>query len=332
MKRRVLSWGRVGSGAVVSLVLTLPLASAATETGENSQAGLLFNTASRLYRQENWRDAAAAFGKFLDRFSKHKDAQEARFARGYCFNRLGDHVAAVRDLRLARRGRDARWAADANFYLGRSLETLAESPKAGAAARVRFLLSASTHYREAAELHVAALEKVPATDAAQRRKLLELYVSALGSGGAALYHAGEFGRAVAALDPLLQDVQRLEKAASFSRGLYFLALAHYAEARRREEKGVAPDFHAAVRCLAYVTSSRFERDPLWPEAAYLLARDFHDHLRILHPPRQQIRGQISEPIDVDDTAVNRVCLAYRVQQVQVRQRVHGHASVAGSNA
>jgi len=55
---------------------------------KNRQASILFNTASRLYRQKNWRDAAATFGDFIKRYPKHEDAMESHFARGYCFNRL----------------------------------------------------------------------------------------------------------------------------------------------------------------------------------------------------------------------------------------------------
>ena len=63
-------------------------------TQKNRQAAILFNTASRLYRQKNWQDAAATFGDFIKRYPKHEDALESHFARGYCFNRLKQHGKA----------------------------------------------------------------------------------------------------------------------------------------------------------------------------------------------------------------------------------------------
>src|SRR5262245_44479060 len=63
-------------------------AAAPAEAGDR-QARLLFNTASRLYRQKSWEEAARAFGDFLDRFPRHADAAEARFARGFSLYRLG---------------------------------------------------------------------------------------------------------------------------------------------------------------------------------------------------------------------------------------------------
>src|SRR5687767_2723566 len=82
------------------LILTAGAAGAqGQETGatapEDREAALLFNTASRLYRQKTWRDAAAAFGDFLKRFPRHPDAGEAHFARGFCLNRLSQHAPAV---------------------------------------------------------------------------------------------------------------------------------------------------------------------------------------------------------------------------------------------
>ena len=94
---------------------------------KNRQASILFNTASRLYRQKNWQDAAATFGDFIKRYPKHEDAMESHFARGYCFNRLKQHEKAVADLKVAGAQQAARWAGDANFYLGRSFEALAEA-------------------------------------------------------------------------------------------------------------------------------------------------------------------------------------------------------------
>src|SRR5688572_16701960 len=68
--------------------------------GEEREAALVFNTASRFYRQKNWRDVANSFGEFLKAFPRHADAPEARFAAGYCLNQVGDHAAAVEILRL----------------------------------------------------------------------------------------------------------------------------------------------------------------------------------------------------------------------------------------
>src|SRR2546422_6142852 len=96
-------------------------APAADAGDEEREAALLFNTASRFYRQKNWRDAASTFGEFLKKFSRHRDAAEARFAAGYSLNRAGDHAAAVEVFRLAVKDEDSPWSADASFYLGRSL-------------------------------------------------------------------------------------------------------------------------------------------------------------------------------------------------------------------
>ena len=100
-------------------------------TQKSRQAAILFNTASRLYRQKNWQDAAATFGDFIKRYPRHEDALESHFARGYCYNRLKQHEKAVADLKIAGAQKGSRWSGDANFYLGRSLEALAEaSPQA----------------------------------------------------------------------------------------------------------------------------------------------------------------------------------------------------------
>ena len=93
-------------------------------TQKSRQAAILFNTASRLYRQKNWQDAAATFGDFIKRYPKHEDALESHFARGYCFNRLKQHAMAVADLKIAGAQKGSRWSGAANFYLGRSLEAL----------------------------------------------------------------------------------------------------------------------------------------------------------------------------------------------------------------
>ena len=70
-------------------------------TQKSRQAAILFNTASRLYRQKNWQDAAATFGDFIKRYPRHEDALESHFARGYCYNRLKQHEKAVADLKIA---------------------------------------------------------------------------------------------------------------------------------------------------------------------------------------------------------------------------------------
>jgi hypothetical protein len=44
---------------------------------------------------------------------------EARFAAGYCLNKVGKHAAAVELLRLSIRDEGTAWSADAHFYLGR---------------------------------------------------------------------------------------------------------------------------------------------------------------------------------------------------------------------
>src|SRR5262245_51111471 len=135
---------------------------------EDREAALLFNTASRLYRQKTWRDAAAAFGDFLKRFPSHPDAGEAHFARGFCLHRLSQHAAAVEEFlaaeaQLARPGAARQaggsWAAEAYFYHGRSLEALAGERPAGSPQRREDLRRAADCYAQTARAARASLTK-----------------------------------------------------------------------------------------------------------------------------------------------------------------------------
>lgn len=244
------------------------------------QATLVFNTASRLYRQENWRDAAASFGQFLKRFPRHADAAEARFARGYCHNRLGDHASAVTDLELAGGDARAKWAADAKFYLGRSLEALAAKEAEGSAKRKERYRGAATSYGVCATLRAKAIEALPTAAPSKRRlELIDQLVQAITSQGEAAYHAGAHSLAVRALGPLLASRERYSRASTFSRGFYFLALSNYAIELAAEKSGKGKGYTATLECLGMLTTRAHEGDSLWADAAFL-------HGRILHRGRR----------------------------------------------
>jgi len=243
---------------------------------KDRQAALIFNTASRLYRQENWRDAAASFGQFLTRFPRHADAAEARFARGYCRNRLGDHAAAVADLELASRDSRAKWVAEASFYLGRSLDALGAKEKDGSAQRVQRYRAASTSYGACAALRARAIAALSKSATLERRdELLDQLVRAISSQGEAAYRGGAHTDAVRALGPLLEDAERYSRASSYSRGVYFLALSHHAIELAAQKAGKGTDYKATLESLEKVTSRARTGDKLWPDAAFLQARLLH---------------------------------------------------------
>ncbi len=247
--------------------------SPAAQRDEDLGASLLFNTASRLYRQQNWKDAASAFGDFLEKYPRHADAVEARFARGYCFNRLGRHGDAAGDLRLAARDESRRWAADASFYLGASLESLAAAPTTGDATSRRLLLEAASSYRRAARLRLGELDELPADAPADRRELLrDLHVLALASAGEAMHRARAYRDAIGALTPLRDGLDRWRGARACARGIYFLALSRYELAREAEATGRRADYEPAIATLSLLGAPEFEEDPLWAEAIYLLGR------------------------------------------------------------
>lgn len=263
-------------GPLVALAFFLPPA-AADETAEDREATLLFNTASRFYRQKNWEDAAATFGELLTKFPGHRDAAEARFARGYCLNRVGKHAAAVEVLRLAVRDEGTPWAADSNFYLGRSLEALAQEAKSDSEERTRRLLAAAESYGRAAELYARDEKSPPPAGSAgaegppPAEKARDFRVLSLGAQGEALYQAGKAQEAVAALEPLIAGGgESLQGSPYFQRGVYVLGLARHALAKK-----LGSSFEGARVALALAALPRFDKEPLWEEAAYLLARLLH---------------------------------------------------------
>ena len=188
-------------------------------TQKSRQAAILFNTASRLYRQKNWQDAAATFGDFIKRYPKHEDALESHFARGYCFNRLKQHEKAVADLKIAGAQQESRWSGDANFYLGRSLEALAEaSPQASG----RYGEAAEA-YGQCAAIRLAALDTAAA---GQRPAALSAHLMAFTSQGEAHYNAGQHQQVVQVLGLLLTSAGQYQKVTGYDRGLYFLGLGN----------------------------------------------------------------------------------------------------------
>ena len=234
------------------------------------EATLLFNTASRLYRQENWKDAAASFDTFLSRFPKHADAREAHFARGYARFRLGEHGAAAKDLERCLQGRPAKWSADAHLYLGKCLEVLGKKAPSGDPSRLAALRRAGREYVAAAEVWLAARR----ASAADTRTLLESEVSARTAAGEVLYHAGDHQRALEALGTLADDEGSYGRAKSYRRALYFAALSRYALESRAAAGGKA-SWAGTLETLARITGAAYQRDPLWPEAAFLHARLLH---------------------------------------------------------
>ncbi len=254
---------------------------------EDRESALLFNTASRFYRQKNWRDAANTFAEFLKKFPRHHDAAEARFAAGYCLNRVGDHAAAVELLRVAVKDENTPWCADSHFYLGRSLEAIAGDPKGDAEERSRRLAAAAESYGKAAVLYDKlargegpapkdapaaggnpAEGGSPTTDAPEKNK--DFRVLALGAQGEALYQAEKYLDSTQALETLLKEAAALGSSPYYQRGVYVLGLSRHALAK--QAKSGFADSRAA---LLAASEPRFEKDALWEEAAYLLARLTH---------------------------------------------------------
>ena len=237
-------------------------------TQKNRQAAILFNTASRLYRQKNWQDAAATFGDFIKRYPKHEDALESHFARGYCFNRLKAHEKAVTDLEIAGAQKGSRWAGDANFYLGRSLEALAEaSPQA--AGRYG---EAAAAYGQCAAIRQAALKTVAA---GQRPAALSAHLTAFTSQGEAHYNAGQYQQVTQVLGPLLANSGQYQEVKGYDRGLYFLGLGNYQLDRAAEKAGTKPDEKATLASLRALAAPAMKESSLWADATWLLARILH---------------------------------------------------------
>jgi TolA-binding protein len=284
--------------------------SGASSGGEEERdAALLFNTASRFYRQKNWRDAASAFGEFLRKYPRHQDVAEARFAAGYSLNRAGDHAAAVEVLRLAVKDEDSPWSADANFYLGRSLEALAGEAKSDGDERARRWLLAAESYGRAAQLYQklcnssggsprkspqksvgeaaeknASGKEDPADGSSpreSRQRHCDLRVLAVGSQGEALYQAEKYPESARALEALLTEAEALGASPYFHRGVYVLGLSRQALARGKDGSpggdtaAGTPRFQSAREALSVAARPRYEKEPLWEEAAFLLAQLSH---------------------------------------------------------
>jgi len=290
---------------IACAVVCLSTAAVDAQGRSSREATLIFNTASRLYRQKNWRDASAAFGRFIERFPKHDDADEARFARGYCFNRLGDHAKAVLDLEAARRHAGATWTADAHFYYGRSQEALAVKGGGGATDPRKHWVAAADGYGKAAASRrkaIATLAKKARkskNDAKRREQLVDSWVLSLSSQGEALYQSGDHAGAIRALATL--EAERSADALTaegYGRGLYFLALAHFETARA--DDAAKPDDTATLAVLARLTAPEFEREALWADATFLAARLLHKERRladaIAHYQRVVAKGGATGPV------------------------------------
>lgn len=243
---------------------------AGPDDARDREAVLAFNTASHLYRQKNWREAAAQFESYLKRFPQHRDVAEARFARGYCLNRLGRHTEAVRELRLAARHEKASWTGDALFYLGRSLEALAAGASTSSEDRRTYLLDAAKNFgRAAAQYRGAGAGGKATSQEKSASRDLELLAST--SQAEALHRAGRFRESAQALGPLESRGATFQGSPHYSRALYILAMARYSEAERQGRPGKA-DFTSTVEALSKLAAPAFEKDPLWEEATFFLAR------------------------------------------------------------
>jgi TolA-binding protein len=262
------------------------LGAADVDKGEDRESALLFNTASRFYRLQNWRDAGRSFQEFLERFPRHEDSAEARFAAGYCMNRLGDHAAAVEFLGLAVRDEDTPWQADAHFYQGRSQEALATKNRLAEDERTRRLTEAARSYVEAAALYgklarggganetgPAAEKKTQAQKEEERSRNRNLRVLAIGAQGEALYQANKHVDSADALAVLLEEPTSLSESPYYQRGVYILGLARHALARDNDPRPGA--FSEARQALSVAAHSRYAEEALWEKAAYLLARLAH---------------------------------------------------------
>jgi TolA-binding protein len=254
---------------------------AADDAGDagGREARLLFNTGSRLYRQKSWSEAARAFGDFLDRFPRHPDAPEARFARGYSLSRLGRHVEAYEDFRRALEKEDAPWAPEAAFYLGRSLEAIVE--KAPADEAPKLLLAAAEGFGRAARLYGSRKEAAgPDSEGEEKGKESppatreDLVALSLVARGEALHRAGSHAEAARDLESLSADA-RFRKSPSFARGLYVLALAHQAASEKAAGPARDAEIAAARKALETLAAPEFEKDAVTEEGLFLLARILH---------------------------------------------------------
>jgi TolA-binding protein len=264
-------WPSHAFGSALVTCLAIAVASAAprlSAQAEDREAALSYNTASRLYEQKNWAESFEAFTRFLDRFPAHERALEARFARGFSALRLGRPAAAIEDLRSSSAKRDARWADDAEFWLGRALEAVAESRSVDAPERKKELDEAARAYGRAVALRERELAETP-KDAAELAVRVEECVAAIASEGEAWYRVGNLGSSSQALTPLLRMKDRAGKLSAWRRGIYFLCLTRHDDVSAGSGDA---DFRSVIGCLSLITSPGNESDPIWPEAALFHAR------------------------------------------------------------
>ncbi len=248
---------------------------------EDREPLLIFNTASRLYRQKAWGEAADGFNGFLARFPRHAAAPEARFALGYCLSRLGKPAEAVEQFRAALSPLpDAPWASEAFFHQGRALDALAALLPDGSAERREKLQAAAVSYGQAAELLLRAPGKAgKEKGGAVEENPIELRALAVASRGETLYRAGLYAEAAKALAPLEGD-EALRGTPHYPRGLYFLALSHDAIACAAVPSGQAAQARAgsskrAREILGRLAGPEFEKDSISEEAGFHLARLLH---------------------------------------------------------
>ena len=245
------------------------------------EAALLYNAASRLYRQESWKEAARAFEEFLARFPKNPDATDARFALGYALHRLGEHARAAIELGRALASpasAPAAWAADAYLARGRSLEALAAKETDENRRRERWREAAEAFGRSAA-LHTSKLPSKTKADAKSARSgpadASSPRLEALSAQGEALYNAGLAAEAARALEGVEAEESQFRGAPGFARALHLLALAQLSLERGGETAAAA----RARKLLGRLTSREFEQDPstatIREESAFLLARLLH---------------------------------------------------------
>jgi len=244
-----------------------------TDGAEERQALLVLNTAGRLYRQKNWQEAAAGYGEFLQRFPRHADAADARFARGYCLYRLDRLAEAAEEFRIASRKPDAAWLGEAHFYLGRSLEALAQAEPEGSAERTQRFIAAATSFGRAAELPLPRDSEGAGADE-RGDGPVDFEALARAAQGECLYAGAAYGQVVESLASLVSDSERLASSKHYPRGLYVLALAHYSLAQSEGVGGAQEQKTREV--LGLLTRTAPSSDPLWFEAGYLRARLLHE--------------------------------------------------------
>jgi TolA-binding protein len=123
--------------------------------------------------------------------------------------------------------------------------------------------------------HDSAREKEDAPAKARDGRVLSL-----SSQGEALYQAGKHGESARALLVLLEEREALETSPYYQRGAYVLGLARREDARGSSPAGGPNDpakrYRDARAALEVAAAPRWEKEPLWEEAAFLLARLAHE--------------------------------------------------------